>query len=611
MLKKRNKLIFTYILLPLTLLAPLALTHASPFFNITTTGSLGSVNLSLCLNGQGPLSCQNATVSALDLSISTTIANHTYPAAGIKINSPGYTFENCTPLANGYCLFSVSQTTPTSISLAQTGTPYTIGGNISNLSGELILQNNGTNPYTTSSSGAFTFSASQASGSTYDVSVSSQPETQTCSVTNGSGIVGNSNITNIGVTCATHAYTVGGVVSNLGSGKSLVLQNNGTDGQTETANGAFTFSTPIAQGAPYNVSVQTQPAGQSCTITNGSGTMGGSNVTNVQVNCAENVTTLGTSVSSLALSVNDPSLNSALTGTPRQITITNTGSATAVNVSYSTSPALPSGTSISPGSCGTIAPGGTCVLTITPGATPSAAPGNPTPTPTTLNISGNNTNTVNPFVSILTYGSAYQNGYIFSINDATPNTGSIGGTIAALTDQSTSLAWNPSSNTSIWGIAETSTTLNPVPNGGGAFKYTGQANCNGSTDGACNENNIYTYYQTYASGAPLDPSTYAAGRCKQSINGYSDWYLPSICQMGYEAAGCGTQSSPTRQNIQSNLIDNNVSGAPTGYYWSSTEYSSNSQNNVWLEYFNSSSTSQLPDIKNNAHAVRCVRELTP
>lgn len=55
------------------------------------------------------------------LSISTVKPNYRYPQAGIKINTSGYSIENigteCTPNANGYCIFSVSDTTPATISI--------------------------------------------------------------------------------------------------------------------------------------------------------------------------------------------------------------------------------------------------------------------------------------------------------------------------------------------------------------------------------------------------------------------------------------------------------------------------------------------------------------
>lgn len=41
-------------------------------FNIAATGTPANINLTLCLNGNGPLSCQNYTVSSLSLNITTT-----------------------------------------------------------------------------------------------------------------------------------------------------------------------------------------------------------------------------------------------------------------------------------------------------------------------------------------------------------------------------------------------------------------------------------------------------------------------------------------------------------------------------------------------------------
>ena len=60
------------------------------FFNVAATGASGAVNITLCLDGKGPLSCQNYTASSLSLNIST-VPKHFYPNAGIKINTAGYT----------------------------------------------------------------------------------------------------------------------------------------------------------------------------------------------------------------------------------------------------------------------------------------------------------------------------------------------------------------------------------------------------------------------------------------------------------------------------------------------------------------------------------------
>lgn len=81
------------------------------------------------------------------------------------------------------------------------------------------------------------------------------------------------------------AYTIGGTVSGLASGSRVVLQNNGADDLTVSANGSFTFPGLLDANVAYAVTIKTPPAQQTCTITNGSGTTT-RNVTNVTVNCS-------------------------------------------------------------------------------------------------------------------------------------------------------------------------------------------------------------------------------------------------------------------------------------------------------------------------------------
>ncbi|MCB1200944.1 MAG: DUF1554 domain-containing protein [Leptospiraceae bacterium] len=81
-------------------------------------------------------------------------------------------------------------------------------------------------------------------------------------------------------------YTIGGSITGL-SAAGLVLQNNSGDNLT-VANGAtsFTFATALSNGASYSVTVQTQPTGLSCGVTNATGTVSSANVTNVTVSCS-------------------------------------------------------------------------------------------------------------------------------------------------------------------------------------------------------------------------------------------------------------------------------------------------------------------------------------
>ncbi len=111
-----------------------------------------------------------------------------------------------------------------------------------------------------------------------------QPLDQTCTVANGSGTVGSTDVTNVAVTCIANTATVGGTVSGLIG--TVVLQDNGGDSLTISANGGFTFATLVATGSPYSVTVLTQPTRQTCTVANGAGTMAGTNITNVTVSCA-------------------------------------------------------------------------------------------------------------------------------------------------------------------------------------------------------------------------------------------------------------------------------------------------------------------------------------
>jgi len=82
--------------------------------------------------------------------------------------------------------------------------------------------------------------------------------------------------------------TVGGTVSGLASGDSVVLLDNGGDSTTVTSNTTFTFSAALVTGLQYAVTVGTQPVGQTCSVTAGSGVMGNANITNVAVVCTTN-----------------------------------------------------------------------------------------------------------------------------------------------------------------------------------------------------------------------------------------------------------------------------------------------------------------------------------
>ena len=119
------------------------------------------------------------------------------------------------------------------------------------------------------------------------MTVKTNPSGQTCTVSNGSGTVAAANVTNVAVSCAAAAsFSVGGAVSGLSG--TVVLQDNGGDNLSVSASGPFTFATKLASGAAYSVTVNTNPSGQTCTVSAGSGTVASANVTGVAVSCAAN-----------------------------------------------------------------------------------------------------------------------------------------------------------------------------------------------------------------------------------------------------------------------------------------------------------------------------------
>lgn len=186
----------------------LGLANTQRFFNVSATGTPANLSIALCLNARGPLTCQNYMVSAINLNITTVPPNHTYPLAGIKIFTPGYSPSGCTPISNGYCLFSVSNTVPATIATLD-NIPHSVGGTVSGYTTSgLILQNNGTDSLPLSASGGFTFPTQLANGASYSVTILSQPAGQTCSIANGSGIISSANVTNVTVTCSTITLTL-------------------------------------------------------------------------------------------------------------------------------------------------------------------------------------------------------------------------------------------------------------------------------------------------------------------------------------------------------------------------------------------------------------------
>jgi hypothetical protein len=65
----------------------------------------------------------------------------------------------------------------------------------------IVIQNNGIDSLTLASNSSFIFSTPLVSGTPYNVTISTQPAYQGCTVITGSGTVANSNVSNVGVHC--------------------------------------------------------------------------------------------------------------------------------------------------------------------------------------------------------------------------------------------------------------------------------------------------------------------------------------------------------------------------------------------------------------------------
>ncbi|HWN05563.1 MAG TPA: hypothetical protein VNO53_00245 [Steroidobacteraceae bacterium] len=166
---------------------------------------------------------------------------------------------------------------------------YVIGGTVTGLGDglQVTLFNNAADPLTVSANGAFTFEEQVADQGSYDVTVGTQPVSQTCTVMNGQGANLTSNVADVSVVCSIDTFTIGGTLSGLGVSAQVTLENNGADPLTLTSNGPFTFDTPVVSEGAYAVTVGTQPGGQICAVSDGAGTNVTADVVDVTVQCIE------------------------------------------------------------------------------------------------------------------------------------------------------------------------------------------------------------------------------------------------------------------------------------------------------------------------------------
>ncbi|TVQ41579.1 MAG: choice-of-anchor D domain-containing protein, partial [Wenzhouxiangella sp.] len=282
------------------------------------------------------------------------------PETGWSLDS--VTGDTCTPVSTGADQWLAENIIEDcSVEASFLINTYTIGGTVSGLEGSgLVLSLDDVETLSIAASGAFTFLAELDHGTAWSVSVETQPTdlAQTCSVSNGSspGITGD--VDNISVVCSTDTFEIGGSVVGL-TASGLVLNLNGSESLPLGAgSSSFQFADAVADGSDYLVTVETQPDGQWCEVSNSQGTVSGGPVEDVQVNCSD----VG-----IGLSLTDINFGLVILGVTdtRFLTISNPG-ANPLIISGITSPGSPF--SINSNSCSplprTLNPGESCVLEI-------------------------------------------------------------------------------------------------------------------------------------------------------------------------------------------------------------------------------------------------------
>jgi hypothetical protein len=176
---------------------------------------------------------------------------------------------------------------------------YKISVTVTGLTGTLVVQDSKADTLSFTTNTTQTFASTFASGSTYSVSILTQPAGQTCTLSSNSSGTITSNIT-VTATCTTNPvnYTISVAVTGLTG--TLVVQDSKADQLSFTTNSSQTFATSYAGGSTYSVTVLTQPAGQTCTLSsNSSGTIN-SNIT-VTATCTTNSVNYTISVATTGL----------------------------------------------------------------------------------------------------------------------------------------------------------------------------------------------------------------------------------------------------------------------------------------------------------------------
>ncbi len=162
--------------------------------------------------GNSPVVLQNNGTESLSISVDGSYQFPTALNQGVNYSITVLTQPTGYNCGVSNSTGTVGQQNITTIAVTCTALPtYTIGGTVTGLgSNPVILQNNSSEQLSVSANGSYQFPTAQLEGSSYSVTVHTQPSGYSCSVSSNTGTVAQQNITTITVNCgvtATGYYT--------------------------------------------------------------------------------------------------------------------------------------------------------------------------------------------------------------------------------------------------------------------------------------------------------------------------------------------------------------------------------------------------------------------
>jgi hypothetical protein len=166
-----------------------------------------------------------------------------------------------------------------------------LGGQVAGLiRGEVVLQDikGGQEKTVPANSSMWFFDNLLRSDEDFEVKIKSSPEGLDCTLANAKGKTGSFSITTVNLACSAIPRQLSGTITysgNIADIKGLELVN-GTDKVTLAGDKASFAMSPVGDGFNYGVTVLTQPANHTCTVINGVGVMGHTNVTTIEVRCS-------------------------------------------------------------------------------------------------------------------------------------------------------------------------------------------------------------------------------------------------------------------------------------------------------------------------------------